>query len=100
MRPDLSSWLSLLLPLLAACGDDPLDQLAEEAADCPLSPPVHLGDAPSTSVLLNAYYLQDEAAQDVRKGLAESQAVEEVFSKASALGAWGVRTLAFNDAVS
>ncbi len=99
MRPDLRIWLSLILSLLVACGEDPLDQLEEDAADCPLSPPVRLGDAPSTSVLLNAYYLQDEAARDVRNGLAESPAVEEVFAKAAALGAWGVRTLAFNDAV-
>ncbi|MFL5343996.1 MAG: cellulase family glycosylhydrolase [Hyalangium sp.] len=100
MGPDPRIFLCLILSLLAACGDDPLEQLEVEAADCPLSPPVLLGDAPSTSVLINAYYLQDEAARDVRSGLPESPVVEEVFSKAAALGVWGVRTLAFNDATS
>jgi mannan endo-1,4-beta-mannosidase len=100
MRPDLRRWLRLIFLLLAACGGDSLEQLEEEAADCPESPSVRLGDAPSTSVLLNAYYLQDEAARDVRSGRTESPVVEEVFAKAAALGVWGVRTDAFNDGPS
>lgn len=90
----------LLLALLAACGEDPLELLEDEAADCPVLPVVRLGDAPSTAVLLNAYYLQDEAARELRSGLAESPVVEETLAKAAALGVWGVRTLGFNDAVN
>lgn len=90
--------LLLLLTALTACGgDEPLEQLEEDAADCPLLPAVPLGSAPSTSVLLNAYYLQDEAAREIRGGRGESPVVEETLAKASALGAWGVRTLGFND---
>lgn len=94
--------LSLFVLLLVACGDDLplLEQLEEEAAHCPELPAVRLGDAPSTAVLLNAYYLQEEASRDLRSGLTESPALEETLAKASALGAWGLRTNGFNDAVS
>ena len=51
-------------------------------------------------MLLNAYYLQDEAAREIRGGAAESSVVEETLAKAAALGAWGVRTNGFNDAQS
>jgi mannan endo-1,4-beta-mannosidase len=94
----LRSLLLPLLVLLVACGEDPLDQLEEEAADCPMLPPVQLGNAPSSAMLLNAYYLQDEAAREIRGGRAESPVLEETLAKAAALGAWGLRTHAFNDA--
>jgi mannan endo-1,4-beta-mannosidase len=100
MRLVLRVCLGLLVLLLEACGGDSLDLIEEEAADCPLSPSMRLGDAPSAAVLLNAYYLQEEAAKGLRRGDAEPAVVEEVLAKASALGAWGVRTLGFNDAVS
>jgi mannan endo-1,4-beta-mannosidase len=102
MSRPVSCALVVLLPvLLAACGgDEPLEQLEEEAADCPLLPVVPLGSAPSASVLLNAYYLQDEAARELRGGAAESSVVDETLAKAAALGAWGVRTNGFNDALS
>ena len=92
---------ALLLGVLllgTACGEDSLEVLQEEAADCPEAPAMRLGPGPSAAVVLNAYYLQEEAARDVRRGLAESPAVEETFAKAAALGAWAVRTNGYNDA--
>jgi mannan endo-1,4-beta-mannosidase len=65
-----------------------------------MRPAMRLGDAPSAAVLLNAYYLQDEAARELRGGPMESPVVEEVLSKAAAMGVWGLRTNGFNDAVS
>ncbi len=88
--------LGVLLCALA-CGEASTELLEEEAADCPEQPALRLGEAPSAAVVLNAYYLQEEAARDVRRGLAESAAVEETLAKAAALGAWAVRTNAFND---
>ncbi|WP_224246205.1 glycoside hydrolase 5 family protein [Hyalangium gracile] len=90
--------LGLLLSLLVACGSESLEQLEEEASDCPEGPPIQLGGAPSSAVLLNAYYLQDEAARELRGGQTESRVVEEVLSKAAAMGVWGLRTNGFNDA--
>ena len=87
----------LALMGLAGCGEDVLERMEEEAADCPEAPALRLGEAPSAAVVLNAYYLQEEAARDVRRGLAESPVLEEVFAKASALGAWAVRTNGYND---
>ncbi len=88
----------LALLLLTACGDDVLEELEARAADCPVGPAVRLGEAPSTAVLLNAYYLQEEATRDLRRGRTESPVLEETLAKASALGAWGLRTSGFNDA--
>jgi mannan endo-1,4-beta-mannosidase len=90
--------LCLALLLVTACGEDDLDELEAQASDCPVRPPVRLGGAPSTAVLLNAYYLQEEATRDLRRGRAESPALEETLAKAAALGAWGIRTSGFNDA--
>ncbi|MET0403584.1 MAG: cellulase family glycosylhydrolase [Cystobacter sp.] len=90
-----------LLLLGTACGGDtPVDVLEEEAASCPEAPAMRLGAAPSAAVVLNAYYLQEQAARDVRQGLAESPVVDETLAKASALGAWAVRTNGFNDGVT
>jgi mannan endo-1,4-beta-mannosidase len=100
MKEFPGAWLLLALLALTACGEDPLDQLEEEAASCPVLPPVRLGEAPSAAVLLNAYYLQEEAARDLRQGRTESPTLEETLAKASALGAWGIRTHGFNDAES
>ncbi len=89
--------LLTLLLAVAACGETPLEELEAEAAECPERPPLRLGEAPSSAVVLNAYYLQEEATRDLRKGLAESPEVEETLAKASALGAWAVRTNGYND---
>jgi mannan endo-1,4-beta-mannosidase len=88
-------WLLLLL-CTTAC-EEGLFALEEQAADCPEAPPLRLGEAPSAAVVLNAYYLQEEATRDLRRGLTESPAVEETLAKAAALGAWAVRTNGFND---
>lgn len=90
--------LGLALWLLTACGEDPLDRLEDLAADCPARAPVRMAAAPSTAVLLNAYYLQEEATRGLRQGLTEPAALEETLAKAAALGAWGLRTNGFNDA--
>lgn len=88
----------LLLLLVVACGEDPLQELEDDASDCPEAPVMRLGAAPSAAVVLNAYYLQEDAARDLRRGLTESPSVEETLAKASALGAWAVRTNGYNDA--
>jgi mannan endo-1,4-beta-mannosidase len=100
MSAAVRTWLPVTLLILAACGGDVEEQLEEEAADCPVHPPVRLGEAPSAAVLLNAYYLQEEATRDLRRGRTESPALEETLAKAAALGAWGIRTNGFNDAES
>lgn len=53
--------------------------------------------AGSTLTLVNAYFLQEEAARDLRAGLRTSVEVDEVFRKARAMNVGIVRTLAFND---
>ena len=88
----------LVLLTAVACGEDSLEVLREEAADCPEAPAMRLGAAPSAAVMLNAYYLQEAAARDVRWGRTESPTVEETLAKAAALGAWAVRTNGYNDA--
>jgi mannan endo-1,4-beta-mannosidase len=90
--------LVILLLTAVGCGEDSLELLLEEASDCPEAPVMRLGAAPSAAVVLNAYYLQEEAARDLRRGHLESPAVEETLAKASALGAWAVRTTGYNDA--
>src|SRR6218665_4159829 len=87
-----------LFRMTTACGEDVLERLEDEAAECPEAPAMRLGEAPWGGVLLNAYYLQEEAARDVRRGLAESPVLEETFAKAAALGAWAVRTNGHNEA--
>ncbi|PTL81674.1 cellulase family glycosylhydrolase [Vitiosangium sp. GDMCC 1.1324] len=93
-----ASFLSVLLLSMTACGEDALEVLQEEASDCPEAPAMRLGIAPPAAVVLNAYYLQEDAARDVRRGRTESPSVEETFAKAAALGAWAVRTNGYNDA--
>ncbi len=88
--------LLLLLCTTVAC-EDGLFALEAQAEDCPEAPPLRLGAAPSAAVVLNAYYLQEEATRDLRRGLTESPEVEETLAKAAALGAWAVRTNGFND---
>ncbi len=90
--------LLVLLLTVAACGEDSLELLQEEASDCPDAPAMRLGAVPSAAVVLNAYYLQEEAARDLRRGRTESPAVEETLAKASALGAHALRTIGYNDA--
>jgi len=46
---------------------------------------------------LNAYYLQEEAARALRRGLLASPVVEEVLGRARRLGAAALRTNGFND---
>jgi mannan endo-1,4-beta-mannosidase len=93
-----AAFLSLLPLLAVACGEEPLRELEEDAADCPEGPALRLGPAPSAAVVLNAYYLQEHATRDLRRGLTESPAVEETLAKAAALGAHAVRTTGHNDA--
>ena len=98
IRAGVATEVGLVLLLLTSCGEDGLEELEARASGCPVQPVVRLGEAPSTAVLLNAYYLQEEATRDLRQGRAESPALEETLAKAAALGAWGLRTSGFNDA--
>ncbi|MBZ4421918.1 cellulase family glycosylhydrolase [Myxococcus sp. RHSTA-1-4] len=84
--------------VLCACGEGEPVMLEAVAADCGSGPAQHLDRLPSGSMVLNAYFLQEEAARDVRRGLAESPALEEVLAKASALGVRALRTNGHNDA--
>lgn len=89
--------LALVL-LLCACGEGEPVMLEAAAADCGRALPQRLGRLPSGSMVLNAYFLQEEAARDVRRGLAESPVLEEVLAKASALGVVALRTNGHNEA--
>lgn len=82
---------------LAACHAVTPEQLESEASACPEEPTATIGPA-RYFVALNAYYLQEEGARAIRAGLPTSSSVEEVFSKANALGVSVLRTWAFNDA--
>ncbi len=50
------------------------------------------------AVMLNAYYLQEQAARALRDGEAQSTAVEEILSEAASLGVQLIRTNGHNDA--
>ncbi|WP_223749934.1 cellulase family glycosylhydrolase [Myxococcus sp. XM-1-1-1] len=93
-------WLLCLTPLflLCACGEGEPVMLEAAAADCGSAPPQRLGRLPATSMVLNAYFLQEEAARDVRRGLSDSPIVEEVFAKAAAMGVVALRTNGHNEA--
>lgn len=84
--------------LWLGCGGDPLDELEAEASACEDGAPLALGELKPGAILLNAYFLQEDAARDVRAGRAQSPVLEEVFAKASAMGVAGLRTNGFNDA--
>nr|APZ78723.1 glycosyl hydrolase [Myxococcus sp.] len=86
--------------LLGACGDGDPVMLEAVAANCPGGPAQHLDRLPSGTMVLNAYFLQEEATRDVRRGAAESPVLEEVLAKAAALGVRALRTNGHNDAVS
>ena len=88
----------LLAVALCACGGTEADAVYAEASDCPDGAPLGMGGAPAARVLLNAYFLQEETARALRRGEAQSEVLEEVLAKASAMGVFGVRTAAYNDA--
>jgi mannan endo-1,4-beta-mannosidase len=90
-----------ILSCLCACGSAPSpEELEQQAASCPESSLLPLEPGGGFHVLLNAYYLQEEATRSLRAGATLSPVVEEVFTKATALGVTVVRTWAFNDDVS
>lgn len=64
---------------------------------CAVEAPVLFPGQRAPELLVNAYYLQEEAARDVRAGRVESASLEETLAKASALGVKVVRAAAFND---
>ena len=79
-----------LILLLGACG---ARSGPEPTLECPEPGRVAQGSV----LLVNAYYLQEEATRDLRLGLGASPHLEEIFQKARALGVQVVRTSAFND---
>ncbi len=80
---------------LAACGE-PSD-LEAEAASCAEAPLHALPGEPRGLVLVNAYWMQEEAARALRRGDAAAARVDEVLGEAAALGVGVVRTNGFND---
>ncbi|WP_241758202.1 glycoside hydrolase 5 family protein [Myxococcus landrumensis] len=90
--------LALLMLSLCGCGEGEPVMLEAVAADCASATPQRLGRLPPGGMVLNAYFLQEEAARDVRRGLPESPVVEEVLAKAAALGVVALRTNGHNDA--
>jgi mannan endo-1,4-beta-mannosidase len=89
--------LLLAATLLVACDSlPPPSALEAEAADCEAGPLLSLAGQPHL-VLVNAYYLQEESARAVRRGLARCDELEETLGKVRALGVTAIRTWAFND---
>jgi len=99
MSSRFRSAAAALAAVLCACGEGEPVMLEAAAADCTGGSAQHLDRLPSGSMVLNAYFLQEETARDVRRGLAESPVLEEVLAKAAALGVRAVRTNGHNDAV-
>lgn len=87
--------------LVSGCGSarSP-EELEALAGSCPEAPLLPLRPGDGHHVLVNAYYLQEEAARALRSGATSSAVVEETFAKASALGVTVIRTWAFNDDVA
>ncbi|WP_163992322.1 glycoside hydrolase 5 family protein [Pyxidicoccus caerfyrddinensis] len=100
MSSSCRSTAAALALVLCACGDGEPVMLEAVAADCAGGPAQQLDRLPSGSMVLNAYFLQEEAARDVRRGLPESPVLEEVLAKAAALGVRAVRTNGHNEAMS
>ncbi len=71
--------------------------LERHASEHAPGPPRALPGLPPGALLLNAYYLQESVAWDLRQGKAEHAVLEEILRKAKAIGASGLRTNAFND---
>jgi mannan endo-1,4-beta-mannosidase len=66
------------------------------ASACAAAPPLLLPGEPRGLVLVNAYWLQEEAARALRRGEAAAR-LEEALSETAAMGAAAVRTNGFND---
>jgi mannan endo-1,4-beta-mannosidase len=86
-----------VMPLGMACDEPTADELLAQAEACEPSERIGLAGREGLWLLVNAYYLQDEAAAELKSGAEESGVVEETFAKASALGVQVVRTWAFSD---
>ena len=87
--------LVLAMSTTAGCADDaPIEPSTD--ADAPPAPRVSLSPDGRMEVLLNAYYLQEEATRALRSGT-EPAHVDETLRKLSGLGVTLVRTNAFND---
>ncbi|MDQ3265109.1 MAG: cellulase family glycosylhydrolase [Myxococcota bacterium] len=84
----------LWVGLGAGCGPDSVLEFAGTPT-CPKYPTMEAELPPF--LLINAYFLQEEAARAARRGEVRSLRVEETFTKARALGATVVRTWGFND---
>jgi mannan endo-1,4-beta-mannosidase len=83
--------------MAAGCGEDDEPDVEAQASACDAALLAPLPGEDRHLVALNAYFLQEEAARALRRGEPGSAVVDEVLSKAAALGASAVRTNAFND---
>ncbi len=89
---------ALAVLIVCGCGGDAVDlDLEAQAAACGEAPPLLLPGEARGLVLVNAYWLQEEAARALRRGEATAARVEEALSEAAAMGAAAVRTNGFND---
>lgn len=90
--------LAAAVLVVSGCGgDDKGLDLESVAGACAEAPPLLLPGEARGLVLVNAYWLQEEAARALRRGEDTAARVEEALSEAAAMGARAVRTHAFND---
>jgi mannan endo-1,4-beta-mannosidase len=83
---------------LSACGPEAsLAEVEALAASCGEAERLPLPGEPRALLLVNAYWLQEEAARSLRRGDPVATRVEEALAEAAAMGAAAVRTNAFND---
>ncbi len=89
---------SLAVLILSACAEDDMTiDLEATASACAEASPLLLPRETRGLVLVNAYWLQEEAARALRRGEGTAARVEEALSEIAAMGAAAVRTNGFND---
>ena len=95
-RAGVAAALSVLI-LSGCAGDDVGLDLEAMAGACAEAPGLLLPGESHGLVLVNAYWLEEEAARALRRGEATSARVEEALSEAAAMGAAAIRANGFND---
>jgi mannan endo-1,4-beta-mannosidase len=94
-RPRAAGVAAVAALALTACPAGP--DLEAIAGACEDAAPARLPGASRGLVVVNAYWLQEEAARAVRRGDAVAARVDEALGEAAAMGAAAVRTNGFND---
>jgi mannan endo-1,4-beta-mannosidase len=89
---------ALSVVILSGCGGEEEAVNVEVMASACREGPARLLPGESRGlVLVNAYWLEEEAARSLRRGEAVAARVEEALSEAAAMGAAAIRTNGFND---